>query len=144
MTFIFQRNHKPLEISEFNKASLANSADIEKFNEILDNILVERVVGTDSHDKVKDYISNEMKSLNWDVQLDEFEDKTPFGQHKFSNIITSLNPNAERYLLLACHYDSKFFDDKSKKFLGATGGCNILCFFQLGKNYLYFRFGSAL
>lgn len=83
---------------------------------------MERVVGTESHDKVRDYIVDEMKSLEWHVELDEFEDETPFGQHKFANVITLLNPNAERFLLLACHYDSKFFDDKNKKFLGATGG----------------------
>lgn len=121
--FILQKNHKPLELSELNKAKLANLADLEKFNEILDNILVERVVGTESHDQVKDYIVKELKDLNWDVQLDEFEDETPFGQKNFANIIGYLNPNAERYLLLACHYDSKYFDEKDKKFLGATGGC---------------------
>lgn len=115
-------NHKPLEISEIHKSNLANADDLEKFNEILDKILVERVVGTPSHDEVKDFISNQMKELNWHVEFDEFEDETPFGKHNFANIIAMLNPNAKRFLLLACHYDSKFFDDKSKKFLGATGG----------------------
>lgn len=60
-----------------------------------------------------------MSNLGWQVESDEFTDKTPiFGDLKFTNIIATLNPNAERFLILACHYDSKYF--ANQEFLGAT------------------------
>jgi glutaminyl-peptide cyclotransferase len=92
---------------------------IDHFNKILDNILIPRVVGTENHEKVKKFIVDEMTDLEWNVELDEFIDTTPnFGELKFSNIITKLNPNADRYLTLACHYDSKYFPNTDKEFLG--------------------------
>jgi glutaminyl-peptide cyclotransferase len=53
-----------------------------------------------------------MKSMGWHVGTDNFTDWTPvLGNLEFSNIIATLNPKAERYLLLSCHYDSKYFKD---------------------------------
>lgn len=50
-----------------------------------------------------------MKNLGWTVELDSFDDRTPtFGELTFTNIIATLNPNAKRFLVLACHYDSKY------------------------------------
>lgn len=49
-----------------------------------------------------------MRSLGWSVEIDEFYDNTPIGSLKFSNVIAKLNPQATRYLTLACHYDSKY------------------------------------
>lgn len=97
--------------------------DIVHFNEILDNILIPRVVGTENHKKVREYIVKELKDLKWTTELDEFDDKTPnMGTLTFTNIIAKLNPNAERYLVLACHYDSKYFPDA--EFLGKSN-CNF-------------------
>lgn len=60
-----------------------------------------------------------MEMLNWDVDFDEFVEDTPiFKNLKFTNIIATLNPKAERFLVLSCHYDSKYFKDQ--EFLGAT------------------------
>lgn len=51
--------------------------------------------------------------MNVDVELDEFADVAPiFGNLTFTNIIGKLNPNADAYLTLACHYDSKYFPDE--------------------------------
>ena len=48
-----------------------------------------------------------------------FEDETPnFGRLQFENVIAKLNPNARRYLALACHYDSKY--TRERNFIGAT------------------------
>lgn len=94
--------------------------DQNHFDEVLNNILVERIVGTQSHENVKNYIKEAMTKLNWDVELDEFQDTTPnMGTLTFTNIIATLNPNAERFLILACHYDSKYFPN-GDVFLGAT------------------------
>lgn len=98
---------------------MADLTDLDHFDEILERILVPRIVGTESHEKVKDFIIAKMRELDWDVELDEFVEDTPlFKNLKFTNIIATLNPKAERYLLLACHYDSKYFENE--EFLGAT------------------------
>lgn len=41
-----------------------------------------------------------------------------FGQLTFTNLIARLNPSADRYLTLACHYDSKHM--REGEFLAAT------------------------
>lgn len=92
---------------------------MEHFDEVLDKILVPRVPGTKSHEQVKEFIAAKLRELNWNVELDEFEDDTPlFKNLLFTNIIATLNPKAERFLVLACHYDSKYFEND--EFLGAT------------------------
>lgn len=79
----------------------------------MDNILIPRVVGTPDHEKVFNYIKKEISKLDWNVEIDEFQDNTPnFGVLKFKNIIATLNPNADRFLVLACHYDSKYFENE--------------------------------
>jgi len=60
-----------------------------------------------------------MKSLGWAIESDVFHANTPiFGQLEFENIIAKLNPNAKRYLTLACHFDSKY--TRERNFIGAT------------------------
>lgn len=103
--------------------------DMDHFDEVLNNIILpNRVVGTENHEKVQNYIVDEMKKLEWKVTLDTFNDSTPiFGELTFSNIIATLNANAERFLVLACHYDSKYF--ASGEFYGATDSavpCSML------------------
>ncbi|XP_055595335.1 glutaminyl-peptide cyclotransferase [Uranotaenia lowii] len=114
-----RESHRPIELSLATIGNLANLSKDSNMNEILKNLLVERVVGTPSHEKVRNYIADYMRKLDWSVELDEFDDETPiFGKLRFSNIIATLNPNAERFLVLACHYDSKYFKDQV--FIGAT------------------------
>jgi glutaminyl-peptide cyclotransferase len=60
-----------------------------------------------------------MQGLGWSVESDPFEEDTPiFGRLQFENIVATLNPKARRYLVLACHYDSKYFRENA--FVGAT------------------------
>lgn len=61
-----------------------------------------------------------MQNLGWYVETDNFMEWTPvLGNLNFSNIIATLNPNAERYLLLSCHYDFKYFKEMPN-FVAAT------------------------
>ncbi|XP_065078357.1 glutaminyl-peptide cyclotransferase [Ochlerotatus camptorhynchus] len=114
-----RENHRPLEISLAAIEQLSNLSQKSELNEILKHLLVERVVGTPGHENVKNYIVDYLRKLDWHVELDEFDDETPtHGKLKFANVIASLNPNAERFLILACHYDSKYFKDQV--FIGAT------------------------
>ncbi|KAJ7374449.1 hypothetical protein OS493_007555 [Desmophyllum pertusum] len=68
------------------------------------------------------FIKKQFEDLKWTVTLDEFDESTPIGVKRFTNIIATLNPNAKRRLILAAHYDSKYFPDTGKKifFMGAT------------------------
>lgn len=68
------------------------------------------------------FIKKQFEDLNWTVTLDEFDDDTPLGMKRFTNIIATLNPNAKRRLILAAHYDSKYFpeDGSGRFFLAAT------------------------
>lgn len=60
-----------------------------------------------------------LESMKLNVTLQQTVQEVPkLGQLTFTNIIAKLNPNAERYLTLACHYDSKYFKDVY--FEGAT------------------------
>ncbi|XP_035598530.1 glutaminyl-peptide cyclotransferase-like isoform X2 [Oncorhynchus keta] len=51
-----------------------------------------------------------------------FESHTPYGPMTINNIIATLNPSAKRRLVLACHYDSKYYPLQCHgcEFLGAT------------------------
>lgn len=60
-----------------------------------------------------------MKKLSWNVETDKFTAKTPINDSmEFENVVATLNPNAQRFMVLACHYDSKFMGDTV--FVGAT------------------------
>eukprot|EP00794_Sanderia_malayensis_P020297 gene20296-22284_t len=117
-----KRYHKLLELSQRGIKRLVDLNDYEKFyNNYLKKILRVRVPGTIGHREVKQFIIKTMKDLNWDVKVDEFESPTPIGARKFTNIIATLNPQAERRLVLAAHYDSKLMEpENGKYFKGAT------------------------
>ena len=58
----------------------------------------------------------------WDVSEDSFHEQTPYGRMPFTNIIATLNPSAKRRLVLACHFDSKYYPPQwhGRAFQGAT------------------------
>ena len=58
-----------------------------------------------------------MSSLGWSIEEDSFEQNTVVGRVRFTNIIATLDPNAPRRMVKACHYDSKV---TPQGFLGAT------------------------
>ena len=114
MNFKIEGNLKDADIRD-----IAAMDDQEHFMNALKNMLVPRVVGTQSWRNVQKFIINELKSMNMDVELDSFSDNTPFGKVNFVNIIGRMNPSADKFLVLSAHYDSKYF--QSGKFIGATG-----------------------
>ncbi|XP_012269314.2 glutaminyl-peptide cyclotransferase [Athalia rosae] len=111
--------HTPKHYNDDKLLRIADMSDVDHINEILDNICIKRVVSTPGHQRVKNYIKNSMTSLGWSIETDQFFDDTPnFGKLKFENIIARLNPNATRFLSLACHFDSKY--TREGDFVGAT------------------------
>jgi len=124
--------------SDTNQVTIENYVDVLakhsndsnlniKDGALLSPLLVERLVGTESHKNVQKFILNHFTNLHWDVEKDTFEANTPFGKKVFTNYIFTKNPKAERRIVLAAHYDSKYFQDQV--FIGATDSaapCAIL------------------
>ncbi|KZV96162.1 hypothetical protein EXIGLDRAFT_671319 [Exidia glandulosa HHB12029] len=62
-----------------------------------------------------------MRTLGWTVEIDAFTDKTPYGEKHFANVVATKDPKAARRVILAAHFDSKFFaTSPENQFLGAT------------------------
>ncbi|KAG8693989.1 hypothetical protein FRC09_010137, partial [Ceratobasidium sp. 395] len=75
----------------------------------LAHILIPRPPDTANNTAVRNYLVKTMKDLNWDVEEDSFTGNTPYGTKRFTNVIATKDPNAPRKLVLAVHFDSKFF-----------------------------------
>ena len=63
---------------------------------------------------------NQLKCSRWKITLDTFTDTAPdpFGEKQFTNIIATLDPDVDKRLVLAAHYDSKHF--KKGSFVGVA------------------------
>lgn len=87
-------------------------------------LLVTRYPGSPGSQSVQEHIKATLGSLGagWQVTEDRFMSQTPYGALPFTNIIATLNPSAKRRLVLACHYDSKYYPPQfhGREFQGAT------------------------
>uniref|UniRef100_A0A6G1S473 Glutaminyl-peptide cyclotransferase n=1 Tax=Hypotaenidia okinawae TaxID=2861861 RepID=A0A6G1S473_9GRUI len=105
-----------------NVAAATNVA--EMWENDLRPILIERYSGSPGNHLVRQHIKQRLQRLQagWEIEEDTFQRYTPYGYQTFSNIISTLNPSAKRHLVLACHYDSKFFGQQwqGRVFVGAT------------------------
>ena len=107
--------------------SSLSSSSYSTAGPLLSPFLIPRVSGTEGNRKVQTHIIDTFKSLNWTIEEDHFNSTTPLGSKPFNNIIVTKNPNASHKLVLAAHYDSKYFSDFD--FIGATDSaipCAIL------------------
>lgn len=111
---------------------LSDTADFDEFNSnYLKNILRVRVPGTVGHHEVKEFIIGKLKDNGWHIDLDEFMDATPFGERKFTNIIATLNPDADRKLAIAAHYDSKVMTPENDRYFVAASDSAVPCAMML-------------
>ncbi|XP_076361727.1 glutaminyl-peptide cyclotransferase-like isoform X2 [Tachypleus tridentatus] len=117
-TEYWHHESKNLSDSAIHTLTQNNPVYYTNFNTTLDVLLIPRVPGTPGHKEVKKFIIETMKSLDWDVEEDNFIAPTPFGKKHFSNIMSTLDPGACEKLVLACHYDSKY--NREYTFVGAT------------------------
>ncbi|XP_069684989.1 glutaminyl-peptide cyclotransferase-like isoform X2 [Periplaneta americana] len=114
-----KKSHTPSILNDDQILKVASLSNVNHFEIVLDTILIPRVVGTPNHEFVKQFIIKTMQGLDWKVESDPFIEETPtFGPLQFENVIATLNPNARRFLVLACHYDSKYY--RENIFVGAT------------------------
>jgi len=87
----------------------------------LSKILIPRAAETENNTLVKNYIASTMKKLNWHVEEDSFTDTTPYGEKRFTNVIATKDPDAPRRVVVAAHFDSKYFSVYPlNQFVGAT------------------------
>ncbi|XP_038238131.1 glutaminyl-peptide cyclotransferase-like protein isoform X1 [Dermochelys coriacea] len=129
-----QLGHKPRSLSSSQVKRLASLVDLRRlWNSFLKPMLIERYPGSPGNRKVRQFVVDSLATLaaGWRVELDAFEDQTPRGVVGFANVVATLDPTAGRRLVLACHYDSKYFprDRQGRTFLGATDSavpCAIL------------------
>ncbi|XP_025105079.1 glutaminyl-peptide cyclotransferase-like [Pomacea canaliculata] len=77
-----------------------------------------RVPDTPGSTTVRNHITTWMSSVGWTVEEDSFQQQTPFGTRRFTNVIATLDPSKSRRIVLACHYDSKLYNNMV--FIGAT------------------------
>ena len=68
--------------------------------------------------KTRNYIVNELKSYGLTVSTDEFVANTPQGRKKMANIIAEIPGESTNIIIIASHYDTKFF--KNLHFVGAN------------------------
>ena len=82
-------------------------ADEDHVYRVLRDIAIVRPSGSRNNKRVANLLSNAMRKLKWDVKVDSSRQNTIAGRIRFKNVIATLNPNATRRLVLACHFDSK-------------------------------------
>jgi hypothetical protein len=79
--------------------------------------------GSETIEKVRDYIEEQLRRSDWQVTRQAFTDDTPRGKIHFVNLIARFrgDTKAESPSLLFCsHYDTKLFD--AIRFVGANDG----------------------
>uniref|UniRef100_A0A8C5X0H4 Glutaminyl-peptide cyclotransferase n=1 Tax=Malurus cyaneus samueli TaxID=2593467 RepID=A0A8C5X0H4_9PASS len=118
-------SHQPRILgSDAIQKVVANTDISEMWENDLRPILIERYPGSSGSYIVQQHIKHRLQTLKagWEIEQDTFQRYTPYGYKTFSNIISTLDPSAKRHLVLACHYDSKFFGQQwhDRVFVGAT------------------------
>ncbi|XP_051942822.1 glutaminyl-peptide cyclotransferase [Hippocampus zosterae] len=102
------------------QAALSHTDLTQMWQRDLRPLLVTRYPSSPGSQAVQQHIKSTLGSLGagWEVTEDSFRSQTPYGPLPFTNLIATLNPLAKRRLVLACHFDSKYYQQQS--FLGAT------------------------
>ena len=82
--------------------------------------------------KTREYIINEFKSAGVRVITDEFSAATPEGEKKMVNVTAEIRGESKDVIIIASHYDSKYFKDM--KFVGANDpGASVGTLLELGR-----------
>jgi glutaminyl-peptide cyclotransferase len=77
-----------------------------------------RPPGSSQLEKTRAYIVEQLKSYGLTVTVDEFTAKTPHGEKRMANITAELAGETKTTILIASHYDTKFYKDM--QFVGAN------------------------
>uniref|UniRef100_A0A8C5KUA3 Glutaminyl-peptide cyclotransferase n=1 Tax=Jaculus jaculus TaxID=51337 RepID=A0A8C5KUA3_JACJA len=119
-----KNHHQPAVLNSSSLQQIAEGTNIsEMWRNDLRPLLIERYPGSPGSYAARQHIMQQIQRLqaDWVLEVDTFLSQTPYGHRSFSNIISTLNPDAKRHLVLACHYDSKYFPHwDGRVFVGAT------------------------
>ncbi|XP_063900136.1 glutaminyl-peptide cyclotransferase-like isoform X2 [Zophobas morio] len=102
----FEQRHTKISETELMQV-ISKLVNLGVFvSDYLQQILMTRVVGSENHERVKNFIVDKLEELKWTVEVDAFTALTPLGRRNFSNVIASENIYSPRKLVLAAHYDT--------------------------------------
>lgn len=91
-----------------------------------------RVPGSPELAKTRDYIVNSLKSSGLTVKTDGFTSVTPLGEKKMVNLTGEIPGESKDVIVIASHYDSKFYKDM--RFVGANDpGTSVGTLLELGR-----------
>jgi hypothetical protein len=83
-------------------------------------------------EKTRAYIVDQLKSYGLTVSLDEFTATTPMGEKKMANIVADLPGETKNTILIASHYDSKYYKDM--RFVGANDpAASVATLLEIGR-----------
>ncbi|KAI0822736.1 hypothetical protein BC628DRAFT_636924 [Trametes gibbosa] len=120
-----QRDLKPLS-SQAIKTLVTSpdpvrNIDFHDTSSHVSKFLIPRPPDTTNNTLVREYIVSTLQKLNWHIEEDSFNDTTPYGVKRFTNVIATKDPTAPRRVIVAAHFDSKFFSTyPANQFVGAT------------------------
>ncbi|KAI9537557.1 hypothetical protein NQZ68_023802 [Dissostichus eleginoides] len=118
-------HHRALTLTRAEISTAVSHTDLEQmWQRDLRPLLVTRYPGSAGSTAVQEHIKTVLAGLGagWEVTEDKFMSQTPYGPLPFTNLVASLNSSASRQLVLACHYDSKYYPPQwhGREFQGAT------------------------
>jgi hypothetical protein len=91
-----------------------------------------RIPGSSELVKTRDYIVNSLKGYGLPVKTDAFTVATPLGEKKMVNLTAEVSGESSDVIIVASHYDSKFFKDM--RFVGANDpGSSVGTLMELGR-----------
>jgi glutaminyl-peptide cyclotransferase len=91
-----------------------------------------RVAGSPEAAKTREYIVSALKSFGTMVKADEFQVLTPMGSKTMVNLTAEIPGESSDVLIIASHYDSKFFKDM--RFVGANDpGTSVATLLELAR-----------
>jgi glutaminyl-peptide cyclotransferase len=91
-----------------------------------------RIPGSPELAKTRDYIVSSLKGYGLSVKTDEFTVATPLGEKKMVNLTAEVPGESSDVIIVASHYDSKFFKDM--RFVGANDpGSSVGTLMELGR-----------
>ncbi|PKI83977.1 glutaminyl-peptide cyclotransferase [Malassezia vespertilionis] len=126
-----QRNTSHLPDDAFQRFTANDPApflDFRTHDSLLSHLLIPRVAGTENSTLARTAIIDALfkqrdanNQPKWRIDTPTFEASTPLGPRNMTNIVATRDPAAPRKLVLAAHYDSKYFPPGPKEgFIGAT------------------------
>lgn len=109
------------------------------FIETLNTLSVSRWLGSVGHEDVNEFLVEELTRLGFVVIRDDF-----FDVFTATNVIGVLNMEAKQFLLLSCHYDSKYLET-TDFYIAATDAVSCAMLLNIAQelnDFLHHEFAS--